>query len=74
MRSMHEAEAGTRAEMPERPPRVGGGTAQSRGDERQTGTARNDNAGTEASLLMEEVLRRELGRKPGALGGVWALQ
>ncbi|HSH68579.1 MAG TPA: group II intron reverse transcriptase/maturase, partial [Deferrisomatales bacterium] len=29
------------------------------GDERQTGTARADNAGTEASLLMEEVLRRE---------------
>jgi retron-type reverse transcriptase len=29
------------------------------GDERQTGTARNGNAGAEASLLMEEVLRRE---------------
>lgn len=45
--------------MPERPRRVGGGTAEGTGDERQASTARTGNAGTEASLLMEEVLRRE---------------
>ena len=59
MRSMHEVDAGTRAERPERPQRVGGGTAERTGDERQAGTARGDNVGAEASLLMEEVLRRE---------------
>ena len=53
-------DAGTRAERPERPPRVGGGTAERTGDERQAGTARRGNAGAEASLLMEEVLRRNL--------------
>jgi len=45
--------------MPERPQRAGGGTAEGTGDERQAGTARGGNAGDEASLLMEEVLRRE---------------
>ena len=45
--------------MPERPRRVGGGTAERMGDERQAGPARSDPVGTEASLLMEEVLRRE---------------
>ncbi len=59
MRSWHEVDAGTRAERPERPRRVGGGTAESTGDERQAGPARSGNAGAEASLLMEEVLRRE---------------
>ncbi len=59
MRSMHEADAGTRAERSERPQSVGGGTAEGTGDERQAGTVRGGKAGDEASLLMEEVLRRE---------------
>lgn len=59
MRSRHEVDADKRAERPERPQRVGGGTAERTGDERQTGPARGDNVGAEASLLMEEVLRRE---------------
>jgi RNA-directed DNA polymerase len=56
---MREVDADTRAERPERPQRVGGGTAERTGDERQAGTARGGNVGAEASLLMEEVLRRE---------------
>jgi RNA-directed DNA polymerase len=59
MRSMRQVDAGKRAERPERPRRVGGGTAESTGDERQAGTARGGKAGDETSLLMEEVLRRE---------------
>ena len=44
--------------MPERPPKVGGGTAEGRGFERQADTARRENAGDETAGLMEEVLRR----------------
>jgi group II intron reverse transcriptase/maturase len=39
--------------------RVGGGTAEGRDRERDTATAREENAGDGASGLMEEVLRRE---------------
>ena len=45
--------------MPERPRRVGGGTAEGRGVERQAPAARGEPAGAEPSLLMEEVLRRD---------------
>ena len=56
---MREVDADPRAERPKRPQRVGGGTAEGMGDERQAGTARSANAGDEASQLIEEVLRRE---------------
>jgi len=45
--------------MPERPRRVGGGTAEGTEVARQADTARRDEAGDEPSMLMEEVLRRE---------------
>ncbi len=45
--------------MPERPRRVGGGTAEGTGVERQTRPARGGNAEAEASMLMKEVVRRE---------------
>jgi RNA-directed DNA polymerase len=45
--------------MPERPQTEGGGTADGKGFERQAGTARGENAGEGAPMLMEEVLRRE---------------
>ena len=56
---MTEEGAGTKAEMPERPPRVGGGTADGRGDERQTVTARTESVGEKSGCLMKEVVRRE---------------
>jgi RNA-directed DNA polymerase len=59
MRSMHEGGAAGRAGMPERPRTPGDGIAQGTGFERQAGTARGENAGDEAPMLMEEVLRRE---------------
>src|SRR3989442_677873 len=59
MRSRREEDADTRAERPERPRRVGGGTAEGTGVERQTRTARGEQVGEKASMLMEEVLRRE---------------
>ena len=54
---MTEADAGKRAERPERPRRVGGGTAEGTGDERQAGTARSGKTGEEDPKLMEEVVR-----------------
>jgi RNA-directed DNA polymerase len=45
--------------MPERPQEVGGGTAKVREAGRQTGTVREEEAGEQAWLLIEEVLRRE---------------
>ena len=56
---MREADADKRAEKPERPRKVGGGTAEGTGVERQTRTARGEHAGDKPSMLMEEVLRRE---------------
>jgi RNA-directed DNA polymerase len=56
---MAEADAGERAERPERPRKVGGGTAEDTGGERQAGTARSEETGEEAPKLMEEVVRRE---------------
>ena len=58
-RSMDEADAAKRAEKPEHPQRVGGGTAESKGDERQTPTARGAQAVAGNPRLMEEVLRKE---------------
>ena len=58
-RSMHEVGAEKRVERPERPPKVGGGTAEDRGVERQAGTARGGKAGDKVYGLMEEVVRRE---------------
>src|SRR6516164_7470440 len=60
MRSMREGDAGkSTAERPERARGAGGGTAESTEVERQAGTARGENAGEGAPMLMEEVLRRE---------------
>jgi RNA-directed DNA polymerase len=56
---MPETGADKRAERPERPRKVGGGTAEDTGFERQADTARQGKAGDETSRLMEEVLRRE---------------
>jgi len=58
-RSTHCGDAGTRAEMPEPPPTVGGGTAEGKGLARQACAARDRQAGDEASMLMEQVVRRE---------------
>ncbi len=56
---MREADAGEKAEMPERPRKSGGGTAHGPSLARQARTACNDDVGAEASSLIEEVLRRE---------------
>jgi RNA-directed DNA polymerase len=56
---MGEGDAGRKAEMPEGSRRVGGGTAESRGRERQAAAARRGNAGEEPARLMEEALCRE---------------
>lgn len=58
-RSMAERGAGKRAEKPEQTRKVGGGTAEDTGTERQAATARNESTGDEAPLLMEEVCARE---------------
>ena len=59
MRSRREADAEKRAERPERPRGVGGGTAEGSGVERQARPARGETVGDETPDLMEEVLRRE---------------
>ena len=56
---MSEEGADKRAEMPERPLKAGGGTAEGKGSERQADTAHRGKAGDETAGLMEEVLRRE---------------
>ena len=56
---MSEAGADKKAGMPERPRKVGGGTAEGTGLARQVDTARQDKVGDGTPLLMEEVLRRE---------------
>ena len=56
---MSEGDAGKKAEMPERTRRVGGGTAEGMGIARQADTAREENAGDGAPMLMEEVCARE---------------
>lgn len=48
-----------KAEMPERQPRVGGGTAEGRLPARQTDAACDDHAGQPVLVTMEEVLNRE---------------
>ena len=58
-RSMNEADADKRAEMPERPQEAGGGTTGGLAAVRQADTVQEEPAGDEARLLMEEVLRRE---------------
>ena len=69
-RSMHEEDAGTKAEKPERSLSVGGGTAEGRGTERQAGTARDDYAGEGARAPEPQVLpvNRRIGN--GTSGGV----
>jgi len=47
------------AEMPERPRRAGGGTAEDTGIERQADAARGGTAGDDPAMLMDEVVRRE---------------
>ena len=56
---MSEKDAGKRAERPEQPLKAGGGTAEGKGVERQAHTARQEQAGEEVSMLMEEVVCRE---------------
>ena len=56
---MREGDVESRAEMPERTRRAGGGTAGGTGTERQARTAGREEAGDGARKLMEEVLRRE---------------
>jgi RNA-directed DNA polymerase len=56
---MIERGAGEKAEKPEQPRRVGGGTAEGTGAARHEVTACRESAGDEASTLLEEVLRRE---------------
>jgi RNA-directed DNA polymerase len=56
---MHEADADSRAEMPGPPRRVGDGIAESTGLARQTCAGPTEEDGTEASLLMDEVVSRE---------------
>ena len=56
---MSEVGADKMAEMPERPRRVGGGTAEGTGLARQTDTARRENAGDDSPMLIEGVLRHE---------------
>lgn len=73
---MRDGDAAQRAERPERPRGVGGGTAEGPGVARQTRTAGAGAAGDRAPLLLEEVLRREnrlaaharVGRNGGAPG------
>jgi len=71
-RSMREADAGTKAEKPERSLRAGGGTAEGRETERQACTARNDYAGEGALAPEPHVLvvnRRIRNRTSGGVGG-----
>ena len=56
---MERRDAGKKAEKLERAGKVGGGTAEDTGAARQATTAPGEQAGEEASGLMEEVLRRE---------------
>jgi RNA-directed DNA polymerase len=56
---MSERSAEEMAEKPERPRKVGGGTAEDTGAARHADTVCRESAGDEASLLLEEVLRRE---------------
>jgi RNA-directed DNA polymerase len=57
---MHEGDAEkSTAERPERARGAGDGIAEAAGIERQTGTAREENAGEGTPMLLEEVLRRE---------------
>ena len=58
-RSMDEVDAGKKAEMPEQPQKVGGGTAKVLDAARQANTAREELARDQARSLIEEVLRRE---------------
>jgi len=56
---MPERGADKKAERPERTRRVGGGTAEGTGSVRQTGTAREGEAGKGTPMLMEKVCARE---------------
>lgn len=56
---MSESRRRVKAAMPERRPRVGGGTAEGKLHARQTDTARDDHAGQPVLVTMEEVLQRE---------------
>ena len=57
--SMRERGTDSTAEMPERPGKTGGGTADGPGFECQARAACGGNAGDGTPKLMEEVLRRE---------------
>ncbi len=58
-RSMTERDTAAEAEMPKRPPRVGGGTAEGRDDECQTVAARSESVESKSDCLMSKVVRRE---------------
>lgn len=57
--SMSDSRRRPKAEMPERRPRVGGGTAEGKPHARQTDTACDDHAGQPVLVTMEEGLNRE---------------
>jgi RNA-directed DNA polymerase len=59
MSSRRERDAGTRAEMPERARKVGGGTAEGTGCERRPRPAQIETTGDETPMLMEEALHRD---------------
>ena len=59
MRSRREGDAGKKAEKPERPREVSGGTAQRPRLARQARPARREQTGEGTRALMEEALRRE---------------
>jgi len=56
---MSERGAGEKVEKPEQPRKVGDGIAEDTGAARHADTACRESAGDEASMLLEEVLRRE---------------
>ncbi len=71
-RSMPEEDADTTAEMPEWSPSAGGGTAEGRETERQTGTARDEHASEGARAPEPHVFpvnRRIRNRTSGGVGG-----
>ena len=57
--SMSEPDADKKAEMPEQPGKVGGGTAEGTDAARQADTACDEHAEDQIPVTMEEVLSRE---------------
>jgi hypothetical protein len=56
---MDEIDADSKAEMPERRPRAGGGTTEGKPAARQTDTAHNEHAEDQIPVTLENALSRE---------------